>query len=125
MAGHTEFKTAVTVFVLEEPEYQPCPELQEICRLIAAPAFDRSPAELFPSDQSYRSVSYIDRSCFLDIDITHDPTDPMCVVPILIRCPDSVAEQVDAQLRRIRDRSSIKTAFLRGNLGLSRNMDST
>ncbi len=119
MATHTEFKVAVTVDSLEEPERQPCSELLAICQLLDAPALARSPAELYPSIEPIRSASVHDPSCFLNINIACDPTDQMSVVGIQIRCQESVADQIDALLRQIHSRSEVETALLRGNLGLS------
>ena len=118
MATHTEFKLAVTVLSLEEPEYQPCPELQAICLLLGAPPPTRSPAELYPSSKPIYSASAHDAQCFLEINIEGDPTDQMSMVGITIRCPDAVADHVNTLLCRIRGRSEIEAPLLRGNLGL-------
>ncbi len=119
MIDHIEFKLAVTVWSLEGPEYQPCPELHAICELIDAPTLQRSPAELFPSSNSIRSCSTTDPACFLNVDIRADPTDQMEVVSVQIRCCNNVADSIEELLQKIRSRSEVKTALLRGNLGLN------
>ena len=115
---HTEFSTAVTVWALEKPDYEPCSELLKICQLLDAPELSRSPVELYPSLEPVRSVSTGDPTSYLNIDMVRDPTDQMDVVKINIRCSNEVADAVEELLRQIRTRSDVTTAMLRGNLGL-------
>ena len=117
MTAHTEFSLSVTVWALEEQEYQPCSELNSICQLLNAPSFTQSPAERFPSHEPATSVSTLDTGCYVRVDLAGDPTDQMEVVTIQIRCANAVADTVDALLRCIQSRSEVESALLRGNLG--------
>lgn len=117
MTGYTEFAVGVTVWSLEKPDYQPCPELNSICDLLGANSLTRSPAELYPSSSPIRSVSPIDPESIMQIDIAGDPTDQMEIVQINIRCKSSVADEIETQLRQIRLRSEVQTALRRGDLG--------
>ena len=117
---HTEFKLALTVWSLEGPECQPCPELQAICELLEVPELLQSPVELYPSTKPIRSNSDRDPACFLEIDIDHaDPTDQMELIWIQLRCANAVADRVEKLICEIRSRSEVSSALLRGNLGLS------
>jgi hypothetical protein len=118
MTRHTEFSVGVTVWSLEEPEYEPCSELQAICQLLGAPTLTRSPAELYPSNELISSVSTSDLGSILRVDISADPTDQMEVVTLQVRCVNDVADWVEELLRKIHTRSEVETALLRGNLGL-------
>ena len=89
-----------------------------ICRLIEAPGFIRSPEELHPRDDPMVTTSTSDPACFLRINLTADPTDQMDVVSIHVRCKADVADSVHELVCQIRSRSDVKTAILRGNLGL-------
>lgn len=116
MRTYTEFTLAVTVWSLEEPDDQPCAELQTICQLLEVPEVTRSLAELYPSSKPIRLLSSRDPHCFLNIDL--GPDDGMDVVGIQLRCLNPLADEVEKLLRQIRSRSEVKNALLRGNLGL-------
>lgn len=118
MKSFTEFKLCVMVNALEEPEYQPCPELGAICRLLGAPSPTRSPSELFPADSPLRFVSEIEPSDYLEVDIRTGPGNSMAIVEIRLRCRTAVADDVELQLRRIRDNSEMRFPLLRGDLGI-------
>ena len=66
----TELTTNVTAWTLEEPDYQPCPELFEICDAIGAPRLTRSPAELYPTRNPICIHAADGSSRFLFIDTT-------------------------------------------------------
>lgn len=117
MTGHTEIAIGVTVWSLEEPDYQPCPELNAICDLLRANRLTRSPAELYPSSKPIRSISSDAPESIIQIDITGDPTDQMEVVAINIRCNPDVADEIEKLLCQIQSRSEIKIPLRRGDLG--------
>ena len=115
--GHTEFKLSICGDAMEEPEFCPCPELNSLCDLISAPRLTRSPYELYPTPNQILTIS-IDDLGFLLLDTT-GPADGMCMVGLQYRCQTDLADTAETLVRQIRDRSEIKTALLRGDLGLS------
>jgi len=117
--SRTEFKLTVTVWSLEDLDGRPCAELQSICRLLDAPALSVSPADMYPSKTPLFSGAANDSECGLEIVLSADPSDQMGVAEITIRCPELVADNIEACLRRIRDRSEVQGAMLRGNLGVA------
>lgn len=123
MLGHIEFKVSICGDAIEEPEFCPCPELHSLCDLISAPRLTRSPYELFPTPNPILTIS-TDDSGFLLLNTT-GPDDGMCMVGLQYRCPTQLADTAEALIRQIHDRSEIKTAMLRGDLGLSLPNDAT
>lgn len=117
---YTEFKLGVTVWSLDTTDNKPCAELFSICSLIAADSPTLSPADLYPQSTPVVIVSKVDPKTFVSLDLSRDLTDQMEVVEISVRCKNGTADAIHAQFKAIRARSEIKTALLRGNLGLSR-----
>ena len=115
---YVEFKLGVTIWSLEEPGYVPCPELKSICELIDANNFTESLAELCPTAKIVKRNSRSDANAYIAINCAGDRTDQMGVVGLFVRCNASVADMVEEQLRRVCVRSEVKTALLRGDLGL-------
>ena len=115
---HTEFKLGVTVWSLETEDGKPSDEILAICRLLDADELAVSPAEMYPRADPLVLRSKADPKTFLAIDLTEDPTDQMEVVGLAVRCDERIADAIQQKLKVIRECSDIKTALLRGNLGL-------
>lgn len=115
---YTEFKLGVTTWSLETTDDEPCDELVEICRLIHADELAVSPAEIRPRPEPLLLTSKSDPEMFLSINFADDPTNQMEVVGLSVRCKDEFADAIHERLKSIRQRSAVKTALLRGNLGL-------
>jgi len=106
------------VWSLETADEKPCDELVEISRLIHADELTVSPAGMYPRAEPVLLSSKIDPGVFLSIELTEEPTDQMEVVGLSVRCDDTVADAVHERLKSICERSQVRTALLRGNLGL-------
>jgi hypothetical protein len=115
---YTEFRLGVSVWSLETLDDKPCDELLALCSLIHADSISESPVEMFPRTEPVILVSKVDPKIFVSINLTADPTDQMEVVGLSVRCKKEDADSIHELLNAIRARSEVKTALLRGNLGL-------
>ena len=123
MNEYTDFKLGFCADAVEEREYSPCAKLHSLCDLISAPRLARSPFELYPTQNPILTMPS-DRGGFLLLDTT-GPDDGMCMIGLQFRCPSELADVAESLVRQIRDRSEIKTALLRGDLGLTLPEDAT